>query len=272
MCTLFCKQKAERVRGSRPSARAKLSHQNREQQTETSDRQPMAKRTRNRKSPSVKPMLFTPGNYKLMGMGVLLVIVGFTIMRIENEVYGFISLYISPVIILAGYGIAGYAIVKRDFKKDESLNRTSDQRRVYNHLFVYVDGYGRRPHMDLAGDDPCRYHSMCGNYTEQDLSGCPEGCNPRRYLRLWAGRVSGCDCPGTLFCNLRYAVGPPGKGGRSAWGTARRSQQATYGLPDSGQQFLDDVFSDLLVCHRCSIVFNCRHRSCRCLQFRHLGY
>src|SRR5690625_5486526 len=85
MCTLFCKQKAERVRGSRPSARAKLSHQNREQQTETSDRQPMAKRTRNRKSPSVKPMLFTPGNYKLMGMGVLLVIVGFTIMRIENR-------------------------------------------------------------------------------------------------------------------------------------------------------------------------------------------
>jgi len=90
----------------------------------------MAKRTRNRKTPSVKPMLFSPGNYKLMGLGVLLVIIGFTIMRIENEVYGFISLYISPVIILAGYGIAGYAIVKRDFKKDESLNRTSDQSSV----------------------------------------------------------------------------------------------------------------------------------------------
>lgn len=87
----------------------------------------MAKRSRNRRSPSVKPMLFSPANYKLMGLGVLLVIIGFTIMRIENEVYGFISLYISPVIILAGYGVAGYAIVKRDFKKDESLKRTSDQ-------------------------------------------------------------------------------------------------------------------------------------------------
>src|SRR5690625_3851171 len=130
MCTLFCKQKAERVRGSRPSARAKLSHQNREQQTETSDRQTMAKRTRNRKSPSVKPMLFTPGNYKLMEMGVLLVIVGFTIMRLENEVYGSCSLYCSPIIILACYGIAVYAIVMRDFNKDESLNRTSDQSSV----------------------------------------------------------------------------------------------------------------------------------------------
>src|SRR5690625_4721568 len=130
MCTLFCKQKAERVSGSRPSARGKLSHQNREQQTETSDRQPMAERTRNRKSPSVKPKLFKPGKQKQKEMGVLLVIVGFTIMRIENEVYGFISLYISPVIILAGYGIAGYAIVKRDFKKDESLNRKSDQSSV----------------------------------------------------------------------------------------------------------------------------------------------
>src|SRR5690625_5151515 len=130
MCTLFCKQKAERVRGSRPSARAKLSHQNGEQQPETSDSQPMAKSPTNRKSPSVIPMLSTPGNYKLMGMGVLLVIVGFTIMTIENEVYGFISLYISPVIILAGYGIACYAIVKRDFIKDESLNRKSDQSSV----------------------------------------------------------------------------------------------------------------------------------------------
>jgi hypothetical protein len=47
-------------------------------------------------------MLFSPLNYKLMGLGVLLVIIGFTIMRLENEVYGFISLYISPVLILGG--------------------------------------------------------------------------------------------------------------------------------------------------------------------------
>src|SRR5690625_7795564 len=62
---------------------------------------------------------------------------------------------------------------------------SSDHLGIYEstHLSLYTGGYGRRPHTDLAGADPCRDHSMCGIYTEQDLPGCPEGCNPRRYLR-----------------------------------------------------------------------------------------
>ncbi|MEX0944847.1 MAG: DUF3098 domain-containing protein [Balneolaceae bacterium] len=67
-------------------------------------------------SKEVKPMLFTPLNYKLVGMGVLLIIVGFTAMSIENEVYGLISLYVSPIVILAGYIIVIYAILKKDHK------------------------------------------------------------------------------------------------------------------------------------------------------------
>ncbi|WP_176719442.1 DUF3098 domain-containing protein [Rhodohalobacter halophilus] len=72
-----------------------------------------------------KPMLFTPLNYKLLGVGVMLVIIGFTIMRIENEVYGFISLYISPILLLTGYGIVVYAILKRDHKIDDTSTSTS---------------------------------------------------------------------------------------------------------------------------------------------------
>lgn len=71
-----------------------------------------------RTSKETKPMLLSPLNYKLMGLGVLLVIVGFTAMRIENEVYGFISLYISPVVILTGYIIVIYSILKKDHKQD----------------------------------------------------------------------------------------------------------------------------------------------------------
>lgn len=63
-------------------------------------------------------MLFTPLNYKLIGVGVLLIIVGFTAMSIENEVYGLISLYVSPIVILAGYIIVIYAILKKDHKID----------------------------------------------------------------------------------------------------------------------------------------------------------
>lgn len=65
-------------------------------------------------------MLFTALNYKLLGLGILMVIVGFTIMRIENEVYGFISLYVSPVVILAGYIVVIVAILKKDHKVEES--------------------------------------------------------------------------------------------------------------------------------------------------------
>lgn len=86
----------------------------------------MAKRSRNKTNTSDKPMLFSPFNYKVMGLGILLVIVGFTIMRIENEVYGFIALYISPVIIMGGYGVVAYAILKHEFNKEDSLNIPSD--------------------------------------------------------------------------------------------------------------------------------------------------
>ena len=75
------------------------------------------KRNRNREA---KPMLFTPLNYKLMGLGVLLIAAGFTAMKLENEVYGFISLYISPIVILAGYITVIYAILKRDHKLEDS--------------------------------------------------------------------------------------------------------------------------------------------------------
>lgn len=83
----------------------------------------MSARRRNKKD--TKPMLFTPLNYKLIGLGVLLIIVGFTAMRLENEVYGIISLYISPIVILAGYIVVVYAILKRDHKLEESSHNSS---------------------------------------------------------------------------------------------------------------------------------------------------
>lgn len=71
-------------------------------------------------------MLFSPLNYKLIGIGVLLIAAGFTAMKLENEVYGIISLYISPVVILAGYITVIFAILKRDHKLDEpSKNATT---------------------------------------------------------------------------------------------------------------------------------------------------
>ena len=65
-------------------------------------------------------MLFTALNYRLLGIGLLLIAVGFAAMRLENEVRGFVSLYISPVVIMAGYIMVAYAILKKEHKVDQT--------------------------------------------------------------------------------------------------------------------------------------------------------
>ena len=47
-------------------------------------------------------MFFSAFNYKLLGIAVLLIVGGFSAMYMENEVNGFISLYVSPIVVMAG--------------------------------------------------------------------------------------------------------------------------------------------------------------------------
>lgn len=75
-----------------------------------------------------KPMVFSALNYKILGVGVMLVIIGFTIMRLENEVYGFISLYIAPVLIMAGYITVVFAILKRPAETVNGKTDTASQK------------------------------------------------------------------------------------------------------------------------------------------------
>lgn len=66
-----------------------------------------------RRSTKQSSMIFGPFNYKLLSLGLFLVIAGFTAMYLENEVSGFISLYISPIVIMAGYITVIFAIMTR---------------------------------------------------------------------------------------------------------------------------------------------------------------
>lgn len=59
-------------------------------------------------------MIFSSWNYKVFAIGILLVVAGFTAMYLENEVDGFISLYISPIVIMTGYITVIFAILKHD--------------------------------------------------------------------------------------------------------------------------------------------------------------
>lgn len=63
---------------------------------------------------SKKPMIFDAWNYKVLALGLFLVVIGFSAMYLENEVKGFISLYVSPIVIMGGYLAVIVAILKHD--------------------------------------------------------------------------------------------------------------------------------------------------------------
>lgn len=56
---------------------------------------------------------FTRKNYQLMIIGLLTVAVGFTIMTLDTEPYGFgfMGITLSPIIVVAGFLLEIYAIL-----------------------------------------------------------------------------------------------------------------------------------------------------------------
>ena len=68
-------------------------------------------------------MVFERWNYLLLLLGLAIVVVGYTIMRVENEVDGFLSLYVAPLLILGGYLEIIYAILWRPKQPAEAVER-----------------------------------------------------------------------------------------------------------------------------------------------------
>lgn len=83
----------------------------------------MAKK-RKARSNNKKPMIFSPWNYKALILGLALVVIGFSAMYLENQVEGFISLYISPITIMAGYITVIFAILKHDRDTSQATDRS----------------------------------------------------------------------------------------------------------------------------------------------------
>ena len=69
---------------------------------------------RRRKARKSSPMVFTRKNYVLLILGIAVIIIGYVMMRMENEVDGFISLNVAPLLILGGYLEVMYAIYYRE--------------------------------------------------------------------------------------------------------------------------------------------------------------
>ena len=75
-----------------------------------------ARTTSNRKTRAARrpaSMVFERRNYLLLILGIALIVIGYAIMRMENEMDGIISLYVAPIVLLAGYLEIIYAILWR---------------------------------------------------------------------------------------------------------------------------------------------------------------
>lgn len=87
----------------------------------------MAQRTKPRRGARTRSarMVFEKKNYQLLGLGVLLVVIGFAAMRMENEVDGVISLYLSPLVVMAGYVTVLFAILWRPKATNSSTDTSA---------------------------------------------------------------------------------------------------------------------------------------------------
>lgn len=83
-----------------------------------------AKKTVKISSSTRETMVFGKRNYTWLTVGVISIIVGFTAMRIENEIRGLVSLYIAPIIILFGFSLIAWAIYINPETDSSSESRT----------------------------------------------------------------------------------------------------------------------------------------------------
>ena len=68
------------------------------------------------------PMIFGRTNYMLVIIGVLVVAIGFIIMMgKEGNIYDTRRTVIAPIVVLIGFGIAGYAIFYRKKTEDKQI-------------------------------------------------------------------------------------------------------------------------------------------------------
>jgi len=58
-------------------------------------------------------LIFTSQNYLLMAASVALIVIGFVAMYLDGQFLGFVSLTVSPILIVVGYALLIYAILRR---------------------------------------------------------------------------------------------------------------------------------------------------------------
>ncbi|MFB6249142.1 MAG: hypothetical protein ABEL97_11285 [Salinibacter sp.] len=73
----------------------------------------MPKASKRRSDPSRSALIFESTNYLWFAGSAFLIAVGFVAMYLEGTFLGFISLNVSPILILTGYAALIYGILRR---------------------------------------------------------------------------------------------------------------------------------------------------------------
>lgn len=81
--------------------------------------------SRQKKVTEKRPLIFTSKNYLLMYLGIGLIVLGFILMTMENKVEGFLSLNISPFLIVGGFVELVFAILYSSVKKESAPQNDS---------------------------------------------------------------------------------------------------------------------------------------------------
>lgn len=62
---------------------------------------------------STEPFIFGKRNYRLMLISFAVVLLGFILMTGTTDIYGFRKIVLAPVVVLAGFAISFFAILKK---------------------------------------------------------------------------------------------------------------------------------------------------------------
>lgn len=60
-------------------------------------------------------MPFGPGNYQIMALGVLIILIGFFTMTLDKEPFGFgmLGITLGPILVMSGFIIEFFAILRK---------------------------------------------------------------------------------------------------------------------------------------------------------------
>lgn len=62
-------------------------------------------------------LLYDKSNYTIFGISVLIVAIGFVIMTGTTDIYSTAKIVIAPCVVLAGFGLGFYALLKKPAPK-----------------------------------------------------------------------------------------------------------------------------------------------------------